>query len=375
MSRAPSPGPNPRTLEVAELSRFDDLVAAGATRMYGWHLQSLDLRDRSEVLAALDPAGSIFLGCELDPGVGARLRAGGALLFPAIPDIPFNPYRGRLYSAAELFSGIADHEYEGTPDAQIYSWLQASPRSLDTTLATALHDHSVGEGLDEFCNLNGKAGRSLVGVMGGHAVTRGTEDYADAARLGRLLARSGYVVATGGGPGAMEAANLGAYLSAEAEAELKGSLLALAKVPNFQPSVTDWARTAAAVLVDYPEGTSTLGIPTWFYGHEPPNLFATHIAKYFANAIRESVLLNRCNGGIVFLPGSAGTAQEIFQDACENYYAAAEVIRPMVLVGRRHWEEQLPAWPLLRALADGADMAAHIYCVDSVDDAVEILIR
>ena len=45
--------------------------------------------------------------------------------------------------------------------------------------------------------------------------------------------------------------------------------------------------------------------PTWFYGHEPPNVFADHVAKYFRNAIREDVLLQVCDAGIVFLPGAA----------------------------------------------------------------------
>ena len=71
--------------------------------------------------------------------------------------------------------------------------------------------------------------------------------------------------------------------------------------------------------------TTSLGIPTWFYGHEPPNVFATAIAKYFRNATREAILLQVCDAGIVFLPGAGGTVQEIFQDACENYYADAGV--------------------------------------------------
>ncbi len=49
-----------------------------------------------------------------------------------------------------------------------------------------------------------------MGVMGGHAVSRDTEPYAGAARLGHRLAAAGLAVLTGGGPGAMEAANLGA---------------------------------------------------------------------------------------------------------------------------------------------------------------------
>ena len=62
-------------------------------------------------------------------------------------------------------------------------------------------------------------------------------------------------------------------------------------------------------------------------------MFATAIAKYFRNAIREAILLQVCDAGIVFLPGAAGTVQEVFQDACENYYAAETSVAPMVLVG------------------------------------------
>ncbi len=119
---------------------------------------------------------------------------------------------------------------------------------------------------------------------------------------------------------------------------MKQALAGLQSVPGFRPSVSAWAREAAAVVERYPDGTPSLGIPTWFYGHEPPNYFATHIAKYFANAIREAILLELCDGGIIFLPGAAGTVQEIFQDACENYYSAREAVTPMVLVGRQYWE-------------------------------------
>ena len=44
-----------------------------------------------------------------------------------------------------------------------------------------------------------------------------------------------------------------------------------------------------------------LAIPTWHYGHEPPNPFATDIAKYFKNAIREDILLHVATAGVVFV--------------------------------------------------------------------------
>lgn len=367
--------PSPRTLEVESLASFDRLVAAGAVAMRGWHAQSLDLRGRKAALAALDVEGAIFLGCTFDPGVEDALRHRGALIFPRLAGVPFDAYRARLYTPQELYAGLESRPYEELPDALVYQW-SISPgqrRRLDATLASALHDHAIGDALEEFRRSDLAAGRTTVGVMGGHAAQRGTPEFAQAAELGRLLARSGRLVATGGGPGAMEAANLGAYLSHVPGHDFEVALAALQAVPGFRPSVSAWAREAAAVVERHPGGMPSLGIPTWFYGHEPPNYFATHIAKYFANAIREAILLELCDGGIIFLPGAAGTVQEIFQDACENYYSAREAVTPMVLVGRRYWEQELPAWPMLRTLAAGRPMADRIFLVDSVAEALGVL--
>ena len=234
-------------------------------------------------------------------------------------------------------------------------------------LAMVLHDGAIDAALGTWIEQ-----RHLVGVMGGHAVERGQPAYDDAARLGHLLGSS-HVVATGGGPGAMEAANLGARLSGlPGEAVVEASRL-LAVVPSFRPSIDAWVESSWEVLERFPGENPSHGVPTWFYGHEPPNLFATAIAKYFRNALREAILLQICGAGIVFLKGAGGTVQEIFQDACENYYATEADVAPMVLVGRRYWTETLPAWPLLQALAKGRPMEPHIHLVDTVDEAADQL--
>ncbi|MFI5086080.1 MAG: LOG family protein [Actinomycetales bacterium] len=364
----------PRTIDVADLARFDELVAGGATAMNGWHLRSLNLRRRGTELNGLDPSGAVFLGCSFADGQEESLRSRGALIFPSLPGVPFNQYRGRLYTGAELYRDVQHGPYEHTPDARIYQWsLGAAGRhSLDATLAIAMHDHAISAALDEALSAE-LAGQTVVGVMGGHATRRGSGAFRDAAALGRLLAAAGHLVATGGGPGAMEAANLGAYLAGYDDGALAEALGLLAAVPGFRPSVSGWARAATAVVERYPHGTPNLGIPTWFYGHEPPNIFATHIAKFFANSLREAVLLARCDGGIIFLPGAAGTVQEIFQDACENYYASAQAVAPMILVGRTHWTDELPVWPLLRSLSKGRPMEGRVFCVDSLEEAVGII--
>jgi predicted Rossmann-fold nucleotide-binding protein len=277
-------------------------------------------------------------------------------------DVPVDPYRQALYTPTELYDA---RPYESSLDARTYAWFREPP-TPQATLAQALHDHAIDEALTAWL-----PDRHLVGVMGGHDLDRSSPRYADAARLGWMLGQQ-HVVASGGGPGAMEAANLGGFFAGDARDRLAEAVARLSGVPSYRPSIDQWAAKAMTV-VDGVAGRDTLGVPTWFYGHEPANLFATAIAKYFRNATREAILLQICDAGIVFLPGTGGTVQEIFQDACENYYAAPESVAPMVLVGKAYWTETLPAWPLLRTLARGRSMEGSVHLVDTVDEAAALV--
>jgi predicted Rossmann-fold nucleotide-binding protein len=354
-------------VQVESLADFDSRVAAGATRLSGWRVRHVDLSARSGELAGLRLAGATFLGCTFAPGDAERLQQAGALVLPALTVAPIDVYRSRLYTADELYDATP---YADSLDGRAYAWSQ-TPVSAEDALAESLHDHAIDQALAAWL-VAGRGRKHLVGVMGGHATPRGDAEYAAAARLGHTLGAR-YVVATGGGPGTMEAANLGCFLARSDPAAVSEAVAELAEVPSFRPSVDEWLRPALSVRAGVVDPHDSLTIPTWHYGHEPSNVFATGIAKYFRNAVREAILLEICDVGIVFLPGAGGTVQEVFQDACENYYADESSLAEMVLVGRSYWTETLPAWPLLRDLARGRPMEDHIHLADDVDEASSLL--
>lgn len=360
---------------VQEIDTLDALTSHLATQqgLRGSVVQSLDLRGLATPLSTVDVQGALFLGCTFPDDLDEDLRRRGALLFPSIPDMPFNPYQPQLYRADELYDALPGH-YSDCRDATIHAWqlARAAQPALADTLAMALHDHAISDGIDDWFAAHPDV--PTVGIMGGHAALRGSDSYRRAAQLAGSLTRAGRLVATGGGPGAMEAGNLGAWLAHSPEV-LDEAIALLATAPDFHTDIDGWALTAAEVRRRWPATAESLGIPTWFYGHEPPNQFGTGIAKYFSNAIREDILLQRCRGGIVYLEGAAGTVQEIFQAATGTYYAAPGVpTTPMVLVGIDHWTRRLPAWPLLQALGEGREMGTRLHLVDTVEQAAELLL-
>jgi hypothetical protein len=86
-----------------------------------------------------------------------------------------------------------------------------------------------------------------------------------------------------------------------------------------------------------------------------------------SNAIR--TLLAIATYDVVYAPGSAGTIQEVFMDAAQNYY---ETFGPASL-DRTYWTETKPVYPLLETLAEGTAYEGHLTATDDVETAVSLI--
>ena len=404
-------------MKTTELESPEALAAFLADPQRDWRkvvVHDLDLAPFDYRLAA-EPlcATTVFLGCHLGPRLAVHAATTGALLLTPRPHLPFNPFRRTCYHWQDLFDHFSPDDpesYRLTTDWLAYG-VAMNPatrrRRDDLTLADELvfrlHDFCQEDALHDFLKPvpgDPSTWRRVVAIMGGHDLERQekrseapSEDapYTQVALLAARLTREGFLIATGGGPGAMEAGNLGAFFAHCPEAELRAAIRALAVVPKIKPlepgssrwNSGQWLAPAVEIVRAFP-GTpgESIGIPTWFYGHEPPNVFATCIAKYFENSLREEGLLAIASHGVVFAPGNAGTVQEIFQDACQNYYGTYGRIAPMILLDAAYWNrpadgpagpKHKPVWPLLQQLArerTAERFPDAITLTDSIDEVV-----
>jgi uncharacterized protein (TIGR00730 family) len=174
-----------------------------------------------------------------------------------------------------------------------------------------------------------------VSVFGSARTPRDHPDYANGVALGAALARAGFAVITGGGPGMMEAVNKGAY-------EVHGTSVGLGIELPFEQSINDY--------VD-------IGIQfRYFFARK------TMFVKY-AQAF-------------VITPGGFGTLDELFESL--TLVQTRKVTRfPVVLFGREYWDG-LFDWIRGTMLASGKVNAEDLDLVattDSIDEVVDIIVN
>ncbi len=182
------------------------------------------------------------------------------------------------------------------------------------------------EGFDTLSDLP-----SAVSVFGSARSKPGSPEWDMAQRLGSALARAGYAVITGGGPGVMEAANRGCT-------EAGGLSVGLGIELPFEQGINEWVELG----IDF----------RYFFARK------TMFVKY-AQAF-------------VVLPGGFGTMDELFE--AMTLVQTGKVTRfPVVLMGAAYWQG-LIAW--LRDTMGANGMIGPedldlLFITDDVDAAVK----
>ena len=174
-----------------------------------------------------------------------------------------------------------------------------------------------------------------ISVFGSARTQRDHPRYALAEEIGRRLVESGFAVITGGGPGAMEAANKGAC-------EAGGISVGLGIELPHEQGMNDW--------VD-------LGV---------------HFRYFFA---RKTMFVKYATGFIV-LPGGFGTFDELFE-ALTLVQTQKVTSFPIVLIGTDYWGG-LVDWIRHTVLAGGMIGPGDVdlfTLTDDVDEAIEVVRR
>ncbi|MGX2994718.1 LOG family protein [Streptomyces sp. JNUCC 64] len=176
---------------------------------------------------------------------------------------------------------------------------------------------------------------SAISVFGSARTRPDTPEYASGVEIGRALVEAGFAVITGGGPGAMEAANKG-------------------------------AREAKGVSVG-------LGIELPFEQGLNPHVDIGVNFRYFF--VRKTMFVKYAQGFVV-LPGGFGTLDELFEAL--TLVQTRKVTRfPIVLFGTAYWNG-LVDWLRDTVIASGKAAEKDLllfHVTDSVEEAVQLVTK
>ena len=174
-----------------------------------------------------------------------------------LKSVPFDVSRTKLYTAKELYEGYDPEEpesYDGCYDQLVYRhYISKGKQTSDVkeSIARTLHDQGIYVGLGEFFRTYNCL--KCIGVMGGHALLRTDAMYRQIVFLSKQLTEQGFIMLSGGGPGAMEATHLGAWMAGRTAEEVEDALDILAVSPSFKDSPKAWLSTAFEVIRKFPQ--------------------------------------------------------------------------------------------------------------------------
>jgi uncharacterized protein (TIGR00730 family) len=177
--------------------------------------------------------------------------------------------------------------------------------------------------------------RPAVSIFGSARTPKGTPTYQLAMTVAERMAKAGYSVITGGGPGVMEAANRGAR---------KG-------------------------------GGKSIGLNIELPMEQSPNRWQDVSLEFDYFFVRK-VMFVRYASGFVILPGGFGTMDEFFE-ALTLIQTHKIYHFPVVLMGKEYWRG-LVRWMKSKMIGEGTIDAGDldlIHITDDPDEAVEVIRR
>ncbi len=192
----------------------------------------------------------------------------------------------------------------------------------------------MAEFVDSFEEM-GEVAPQLVSVFGSARLHLDSPMAQEAKKLSELLVKSGYGVITGGGPGIMGAANMGAFEA----------------------------------------GGDSVGLNIELPMEQHPNKYQTKSLN-FRYFFTRKVCFLKYSLAIIAFPGGFGTLDEVFESL--TLVQTRKINRiPVILVGKSYWEgliEWVKKAPLELAMIDKEDLELF-KLVDTAEEAMEYLLE
>jgi len=196
-----------------------------------------------------------------------------------------------------------------------------------------LHVDRIADEFFDGFDVVGDIARPAVSIFGSARVGPDHPTYGPAQEVGRLFAKAGFAVVTGGGPGLMEAANRGAKEG----------------------------------------GGTSIGFNIELPHEQAPNAYLDLSLTFKHFYVRKTMFVKAADG-FVILPGGFGTLDELFE-ALTLIQTHKIIDFPVVLFGAAHWSGLL-AWLRVAPLAEGmisADDLEIMTVTDEPSEAVRVI--